>query len=407
MKKYLFLISTALIAGMGSAMATDPDCAEVDAATRCAEMGYTIDASQIATKCPTNASASPTDVRALLVCPFDSNKVWCPMATEKTCEPGDILFRIGNASQNATYKCYTNVYTANLIPSNATPVAVVVDGDNKLAIELVASSQGAYLSPHEALQNVVVTDAMEEYCENPYSDRPTYGCKVTGLPDYLEDREDNDTSMDTFLMIRTTASNKLGLRSTIALNRVHGKKAADGTTTLSAGPAHYCYTKNSFSCCITGGCSEMQQLQCQGNGEGISVRPWFLPAIGDLVGLYQNLPAIQAGLDKVSRLFSTNSQQLNDDDLHSTTLGYEEVACPDQPGTCEKWQWAFGARRFTKVWDESNPDYHNTGYFAPDHSFQFSGDKKTRCFLYFGNGWQIANRYGNYYQHAASFNGPN
>ena len=77
-------------------------------ASRCDELGYN----------KTTADCAGLDT---LVCPFDSNKVFC-VFSEKSCEVGDALY--------SDKKCYS------IVPAEAIVIGVVFDAENRLAVAL-------------------------------------------------------------------------------------------------------------------------------------------------------------------------------------------------------------------------------------------------------------------------------
>lgn len=124
--KKIFMTFTALSTSMvlNMAYAATPDCDTVNTTEKCADMGYMLTKTNCGCDDSGNNCFYPT-----LKCPFDDSKVYCYRSKSKVCEAGDILF--------SDKRCY---YDLDRVPEGVTPVAVVFDPENKLAVELEGAS---------------------------------------------------------------------------------------------------------------------------------------------------------------------------------------------------------------------------------------------------------------------------
>ncbi len=379
MKKHLLYISTIIAVAMtGSAWADNPSCSAFPgSASKCSSMGYIY-------------STTACSGRQMVKCPFDDSKVWCKTAAPKTCAVGDILF--------SNYKCYADLAA---LPSGLTPIAVVFDATNKLAVDLIATSQGGYLTTNSGYSGVVdtstgsglnIVEAMSGYCGTATaSPRYRRGCAVSGVS-MIKDDENNSTPYSTFNSdsYKTTVSNQRGFLETKALFAVSGKYAYSGTTgspKFATGPAKYCYyTKNGGG--GTGGtCCHLEMCGVVNNcpialGQ-VPIHPWFMPAIGDYITIHNNITAVNSGITKANSIFGTSVTTLSGTtSSHSTTMAYRYTSA-------NKWDYMYswGARRLTEDWTTAS----STGTYFPDNRFDYSDGWQTRCIIYYGDDWTVGN----------------
>lgn len=402
MKKYLLLISTMLAVNIAGIAKAEISCTNIPS-TKCADMGYT-------------QTTSQCSGRQMLKCPFDDSKVWCKIAQPVNCVVGDILFN--------DKKCYRDL---DALPSGKTAVAVVFDATNKLAIDLVTSSQGSILSTNQdvwstyngipyvsdskllytsggsvvATSGLATTQAMSGYCGyeemtiTRLGHTTTYnkvrGCKIPNIS-VLPDADDNNTSLETFRTTRSTLSNQQGWVDTRGFAYAHNKKAANNSANILANPAKYCFDKNNFDCCVLGTCNNVQSQHCP-DTQTMSVSPWYLPTIGDLVILHDNLEAVQSGFARAAEYgYTTNNFS---GVTHSSSLAY--TLDGDRESTSPRNYIYSWAALLTADWVNAT----STGSFIPDRSFVYTFDHKTRCAIHYGSSWTVPNIYysSHYAQH--------
>lgn len=441
---YLFFISTMLTAG--SALADAPSCISesgLTASGNCTVMGYTYTTSKCSGK-------------AMVKCPFDSSKVWCHMATPKTCEVGDIVF-----SDNYCYSDLDN------LPNGLTPRAVVFDTTNKLAIELKTNTSGyKYMTPEAQLVNVD-TGRDLGHCKNGLTGNTVLGCKVAnvaGVRDvmaYSGDTEDGyaqitagsctgsgcqvyasvgkymswvsctDTcscttsnpckctsadgceineNFSNFSSLTTTESGHQGFNESLALLAMTAYTTISGGT-IGVPAANYCYSKN--DCYIKGNCD------CTSGSAivtpDVTVHPWFLPRVGDLITLGRNMEAVQSGLTvakskfgaSVADTIATNAQLLSSTQAfqlrsysasprgYSHTYNYSSVwdvmvAREGFPvgDTTRQFVGTYNGQSCTGAAGCTVPVTVSGYVFA--HSYTYS-NKPLRCAYYYGNNHSINN----------------
>lgn len=446
MKKWLLTFSALTIVYSNSAFGELPACNSTPLNTTnwCTSHGYTNNIN----KC------KDFDNDAKIKCPFDDSYVYCPTAETKECEVGDILYEDNN--------CYTKLY------AGSKPKAVVFDAVNKLAIDLIASTQGAFLktnstnlydglltysSETKKYSGVDITSAMVGYCgsgattetvaeevvvPNQFPLRGYHkeiqnvtkqitGCKVSGS-DYIADDPDNNYVESSFSGYTTSATNPRGWRATVNLaTRIHGQSAATSSKKIFATPAKYCFDKSQLDCCLFNQCAAhnnnnsnvISMLGCPGayDCNTINIKPWFLPAIGDLVTLKNNIAAVNSGLTAINNnkaiwwndrgvsygnsaeilsgllnaiynvMFNASitinpAQLVGDDALISSTLGYYDTgsglcACITSPCNCPA-----PRRHYIYNWWAG---FFNSGFRIGDNSFDNTKDLKTRCIYHYGN----------------------
>ena len=257
MLTYMLLAGVAPVI-LGNAWAYDGDCISEDAANLVAKAcsGYT-------------KSAFECDYKGL-ECPFDSSKYYC--SGTKECEVGDIVYSDDN--------CYAD---ASALPDGATPIAVVFDTTNKLAIELDVKLSLAFMSGYttgltsDSFCGGSINNCKQKGVLNCSQDADyyecVYGCKTKGIN---FDAIDYDNPKN----YRTTSPSFVGFNDTGKLvDNVDGRS---GYTTPAAG---YCMGKN---------------VEWQGDVVHNHAR-WFLPAIGDLQVLYDNKAAVIQGIKNAGK----------------------------------------------------------------------------------------------------------
>ncbi|MBQ9235345.1 MAG: hypothetical protein IJ184_02650 [Alphaproteobacteria bacterium] len=332
MKKLLLLTTSILTAWSFAAPAATIDCkTEGAASANCTNIGYTM-------------SSSDCSGYTALKCPF-GNYYWCKKPQAKACEVGDIVY-----SDN---KCYAQ---QDLLPSDLTALAVVVDADNQLAVDFDAYPAGV---------NYWSTPPNDGYITALYAPSGV-SLSDSGLTSYEYYTAYSGITNDEF---NSTGNSSNGYKDNEKVWSV--VSSASGALSSALG---YCYkTKNtalhSTIFAKQDACMSRSTSPC--SAYNYPINPWFVPRIGDLHHLVT--PSV---FKRIQPVLTNYGEKLCDSSCYASPYIISTTLSVAQDRVL-----AINGTNSSAVYQQAV--YIDTGFLQSTYG------GAARCYYYYGSNWSV------------------